>query len=124
MVWNELATRDPDTACAFYDSLFGWTTVLMPEMDYRTVNVSGRAVGGVTPMGEGFPSELPTHWLTYIAVDDTPAAAERCVALGGSVVNGPIDTPIGPIAVLADPTGAVFAVGTFRDIDDPNDWPG
>jgi hypothetical protein len=34
-----------------------------------------------------------------------------------------MDTPIGPIAVLADPTGAVFAVGAFREIDDPNDWP-
>jgi hypothetical protein len=123
VVWSELGTRDPDRATAFYDALLGWTTVTMPEMDYRTLNVSGRAVAGVMTMGEGYPPDLPTHWLTYFAVEDTSATVDRCRELGGSVMNGPMDTPIGPIAVLADPTGAVFAVGAFREIDDPNDWP-
>jgi len=27
------------------------------------------------------------------------------------------------MAVLQDPNGAVFAIGRFTEIDDPNDWP-
>lgn len=68
------------------------------------------------------PDEVPPHWLTYFAVADVPASVDRLVALGGSVVAGPMDSPIGPFAVVADPTGATFAIGAFTQIDDPNDW--
>jgi hypothetical protein len=33
------------------------------------------------------------------------------------------DTPVGQMAVLHDLAGAVFAIGQFTAIDDPNDWP-
>jgi predicted enzyme related to lactoylglutathione lyase len=125
-VWNELATRDPDAATGFYDSLLGWSTAPMDPSDaagYRVVSVQGRVVAGLMPMGPEFPAEIPTHWLTYFAVDDAQATADRCAATGGAVVQGPFPTPVGTMAVLRDPTGAVFAIGAMVNIDDPNEWP-
>ncbi len=125
VVWNELATREPDAASAFYDSLMGWTSAPMDPSDaagYRVISVQGRVVAGLMPMGAEFPADIPTHWLTYFAVDDAQATADRCAATGGAVVQGPFPTPVGTMAVLRDPTGAVFAIGAMVNIDDPNEW--
>ena len=125
VVWNELSTRDPDAAMAFLDPLLGWSTQPMDDggMGYRVILVAGRAVGGVMPMGPGFPAEVPTHWMTYFAVADAPHAADRAVALGGTVIVPPFETPVGTMSVLADPFGAPFAVGAMTAPDDPNAWP-
>ena len=45
-----------------------------------------------------------------------PSAA-KAKDLGGQVLAGPIPTPIGPMATLQDPQGAVFTV--FH----PDEWP-
>jgi predicted enzyme related to lactoylglutathione lyase len=74
-------------------------------------------------MGEGFPPEAPTNWMTYFAVADLADVVARCTSAGGSVVVPPFDTPVGQMAVLQDPAGAVFSIGQFTAIDDPNDWP-
>jgi uncharacterized protein len=125
VTWNELNVRDPDTACAFYDALLGFETIGMPgsEMSYRVVTLAGRWIAGVMPMGDSFPPGIPTNWLTYFAVEDAEAACARCTELGGHVMAPPFDTPVGPMAVLTDTAGAVFAIGAFTDIDDPNAWP-
>jgi hypothetical protein len=44
------------------------------------------------------------------AVEDADAAIAEAQGRGGSLLHGPIDTPHGPMAVLADPAGAVFSV--------------
>jgi hypothetical protein len=46
----------------------------------------------------------------YFAVENTDAAVERAVALGGSVLDGPADSDFGRVAQLADPTGGMFKV--------------
>ena len=127
VVWSELNTRDTDAATSFYNALLGWTTTPM-DMDgspdpYLLVNVQGRAVAGVMKMGDQFPPEVPTNWLTYFAVDGTQEAVDKASALGGGVVAPPFDTPVGVMAVLHDPTGAVFAIGTMVGVEDPNAWP-
>lgn len=122
-VWNELTVRDTETALAFYRAVFGWETEKVEGMDYWVLKVSGRAVGGCMPMGDGWPEGVPTHWMTYFAVDDVDATAARCEELGGAVSVPPQDMPVGRFAVLNDPNGAVFSVGAFTEIDDPNDWP-
>jgi len=47
--WNELMTRDPDAALAFYTALLGWTTqtMAMPDGNYHVVRVGETPVGGV-----------------------------------------------------------------------------
>lgn len=42
---------------------------------------------------------------TDLLVDDVPAALERFVAAGGTVAAGPIDIPVGRLAVAEDPFG-------------------
>lgn len=116
LCWNELNTRDPDRATAFYSSLFGWTAKAS-EMDaeYTEWQVDGRSVAGmmrITPeMGP-----VPPNWLTYFACDDTDDVCAKAGAAGGAVFVPPTDIPPGRFAVAADPQGAVFAVITMADM--------
>jgi len=54
--------------------------------------------------------DIPPHWTVYFAVSDAEAIAKRVSELGGNVTVPPFDTPVGKIAVLADPQGAHFSV--------------
>jgi predicted enzyme related to lactoylglutathione lyase len=110
--WDQLMTPDPAAAREYYGPLFGWTfqTRDMGPMGEYTFAMRGdRCSVGILPM----PPEAgaPPHWLAYVAVDDVDAAAARCGELDGRVWKEPGDIPsVGRFAVLADPTGAVFAV--------------
>jgi hypothetical protein len=53
---------------------------------------------------------VPNHWHVYFAVADADATVAKIKQLGGSVVVEPFDTPIGKMAVVADPQGAVFSL--------------
>ena len=46
----------------------------------------------------------------YFGTADADATAVKAAELGGSVVVPPFDTPVGRIAVLSDPQGAMFSV--------------
>lgn len=121
LAWNELTTRDVDGSRAFYGAVFGWRSA---EMEfgggrYLTWHLAGadepdpakNAIGGLMPMeGEMWPPDLPSHWMTYFAIDDADATAARARELGGVVTVAPFDTPAGRIAVLSDPAGAAVSV--------------
>ena len=62
--------------------------------------------GGMMDITGMAPDEAPANWLVYFTVPDADAAAETTKAAGGQVVNGPVDIPVGRLAVLADPQGA------------------
>ena len=113
MTWNELQTRDPETASAFYSGLFGWETEPMKEdgrLVYTTIkNAAGWANGGFMAMTEG-RGDAPAHWLAYFTVASCDEAAGLARELGGAVLAGPMDLGAGRIAVLADPQGATFAI--------------
>ena len=64
--------------------------------------------GGIFTMGDDFPPEIPAYWGIYFATSDVDADAAKITELGGTVMTGPIDTPAGRIAVVADPAGAIF----------------
>jgi len=125
LAWNELNVRDVDTAIKFYDALLGSSTEPMDDSPdpYRLMKIEGRAVAGVMHMGDQFPEGVPTQWVPYFAVDDADASCQAASDAGGGVIAAPFDTPVGKMAVLHDPTGAVFAIGAFEYIDDPNEWP-
>ncbi|MEO8071863.1 MAG: VOC family protein [Acidobacteriota bacterium] len=53
--------------------------------------------------------------MSYIAVDDVDAAAEKVTELGGSVRVPPTDIlNTGRFCVINDPTGAVFSLITLK----------
>jgi predicted enzyme related to lactoylglutathione lyase len=111
--WNELGTRDPAAAKAFYSAVFGWGTKdhEMGEMGIYTEWLAGEAsIGGMMDISGRVPDEVPAHWLTYFAVENTDAAVETAKSSGGGVSFGPIDIPAGRFAIVTDPHGAAFAV--------------
>lgn len=111
--WNELNTRDTAAAKEFYATVFGWTYEDMEVENvgtYTGLQVDGKSVGGMLDITGRVPDEVPAHWLTYFAVEDTDATLEKLKELGGSVSFGPIDIIAGRFAVVTDPFGAVFAV--------------
>lgn len=112
--WNELNTRDPEGAKAFYGAVFGWS---FEDHDmggmgtYTEWKVGEDSVGGMMDMANTqMPPQVPPHWLTYFAVENTDAALDQVKSSGGSVAFGPIDIPAGRFAVVGDPFGAMFAV--------------
>ncbi len=111
LCWNELATRDVPASTAFYSKLFGWEAKPgeNPEQPYTEWQAGGRTVAGMMPM-DRMPAEVPAHWLAYFAVADCAATLQRVAQLGGTVRMGPMNTPLGPFGVIADPQGAVCAV--------------
>jgi len=108
VIWNELITDNP-AAVGFYEQVLGVTTSTadMGEDKYTMFEVGGQQVGGTMP--PQMPG-VPNHWHVYFAVADADATVAKIKQLGGSVVVEPFDTPIGKMAVVADPQGAVFSL--------------
>lgn len=114
-VWFEVMTHDFDAAARFYTEVLDAELVPMTEemeddsFRYVTNGAQDTATWGlgdatgVIPEGEG-------GWRIYFAVDACDAAVERIRELGGSLLDGPIDSPFGRIATVADPTGASFQI--------------
>jgi len=108
VVWNELITDNP-AAVSFYEQVLGVTTTTadMGEDKYTMFQVGDKEVGGTMPPQM---AGVPNHWHVYFAVADADATAAKIKQLGGSVMVEPFDTPIGKMAVVADPQGAVFSL--------------
>jgi predicted enzyme related to lactoylglutathione lyase len=111
--WNELATRDMDTAKAFYTKVFPWTAK-SNDMDggqqYTEWQIDGRSIGGGMTIGEMIPASVPPNWLVYFVVANTDEIVKRAQELGAKVMSPATDIPQGRMAVLSDPQGAAFAV--------------
>ncbi|MFJ8333373.1 VOC family protein [Streptomyces sp. NPDC094437] len=109
IIWNELNTSDTDAAASFYATTLGISAVTMKGSDgYFSLNVDERAVGGMQALSDA--PGVPSHWLTYFAVDDTDSTVDALVRAGGSVLAPPVDMLAGRMAIVQDPQGGVFAV--------------
>lgn len=116
--WNELETRDPETAKEFYGRVFGWEFDREDApggMAYFVARVGENRVAGMADISGRMPDEVPAHWMTYFVVESPEGAIEKAEAGGGSVQFGPIEIPVGRFAMLTDPWGAAFAVVRFSD---------
>jgi len=113
--WSELYTRDIPAAQEFYRKVFGWgiEETDMPFGKYTLFDVDGRAIAGGMDMSAFLPDSIPPHWLVYFNVENTDDSIAKVKELGGTVVDGPKETPMGPFAVIQDPVGAAFAVIQF-----------
>ena len=108
VVWNELITDNP-ASLAFYEQVVGLTTAAtdMGGGEYTLLRAAGQDVGGsMRPMMEG----VPNHWHVYFAVADVDGSVAKVKDLGGQAIAEPFDTPIGKMAVVQDPQGAVFSL--------------
>ena len=111
--WADLATRDTKKAIDFYSKLLGWEIKAMEggSMPYWVVNVGGQGEGGIMPMPDMVPKEVPSYWLPYFGSADVQASVDKAVSLGATVLAPLTEVPnMVVFAVLADPAGASFAV--------------
>ncbi|WP_151526281.1 VOC family protein [Serinicoccus kebangsaanensis] len=111
--WNELMSRDIEASTAFYTAVFGWEYDGM-EMPFGTYHVirggDEGGLGGLMAMPPDVPAEVPSYWTVYFLVEDADAAIDRARELGGRLVHGPDDMPVGRLATIEDPQGGVFMV--------------
>ena len=110
--WSELLTRDTMAAGKFYSGLFGWTMkdISMQDMTYTLFSKGSTQAAGMMSIRKEW-GPMPSNWLTYFAVDDCDARADRAKRLGGKIGHPPTDVPgIGRFSVLQDPQGAFFAI--------------
>ncbi len=110
--WHELYSTDAEAAWGFYSDLFEWPETASMDMGengmYRMFGADGTTAGGMCNK----PPQIPTSsWLLYVQVSDLDRAVERVTALGGQLINGPMEVPGGDrVAQCIDPQGAAFAL--------------
>jgi uncharacterized protein len=110
--WIDLGTPDQDAAGEFYGALFGWSLQEDENAEqtggYRVAVLKDKAVGGVMKlMQEG----QPPAWMTYVSVEDADEVAAKAKAAGGEAIVEPMSVlDYGRMAILKDPTGAVFGL--------------
>lgn len=136
--WNssDLHTTDTEAASEFYGTVFGWQTDMMELGEFKSWLFflpgygdfleqydpeirSRQASQGVPPgfenaVGWMAQTDQSPRFVVTFGVADTDATVRRCEELGGSVIQPPADK--GPVrdAVLADPEGAVFRIGSYN----------
>src|SRR6478736_6508190 len=115
--WPELATTDQKGAVAFYRALFGWDLneqPMGPGEVYSMFQMRGKHVGaGYTMRPDERKMGVPAHWNSYVTVADADESAKQAESLGAKVLAPPFDVmDAGRMAVIQDPTGAVFQLWT------------
>jgi predicted enzyme related to lactoylglutathione lyase len=113
--WVELATTDQSAAKNFYGSLLGWSVADMPMGPgdfYSIFKLEGRDTGAAYTLRKDQRERgVPPHWMVYVAVESADKAAAKADELGGKILAPAFDVfDAGRMAVLQDPTGAIFCV--------------
>src|SRR5271165_5534232 len=104
----ELNTTDLAKAKEFYSSLFKWELQdanLGPMGTYTMIKVGEGTGGGM--MKHPMPG-APSHWLSYVAVDDIAASTAKAKALGATVIVEVMGA--GWLSIIMDPTGAALGL--------------
>lgn len=111
--WVELHSDDVDADLAWLKSTFGFEVEQMPMPDggaYYILNAGGKPRGGLC---RSYNEAVAGQWINWVEVPDVDAALARANAHGGKAPEEGQDWPgIGRMAMVTDPTGAVFGMIT------------
>ena len=115
--WNELITADPKASADFYGKLFGWQAVpFVPKggptggPPYTLFKTDPNDMGTGGMMQAPAPG-IPTHWLSYVVVENVDQTVAKATELGGKALTPVMDIgEVGRIAVIQDPLGAVVGL--------------
>lgn len=113
--WVELGTSDGEGAKKFYTELFGWgftDNPIGPNMVYTMLKLDGKDVGALYQLTPEMSAQgIPPHWLSYVSVTSVDETAAKAKDAGGTLMKEAFDVfDVGRMAVVKDPTGAVFAL--------------
>lgn len=118
--WQELTTTDLNAAKTFYKELLGWNMEQskMTNIEYSEIHLDGNAVGGMMQItkdwGENW-EQIPSGWMTYMAVDDVDSTVEKIKENKGEICMPAFDMPgVGRMAVAKDPSGVSFSIISFK----------
>ena len=116
---NELWTTDVTAAITFYKTLAGFKqeTIDLPAGEkYHQLIKADRIRAGVVEVPW---KDVKPNWLPYVAVPDISATISLARALGAKILIEPSDTiSDDSVAVIADPSGAVFAIQNIGSDED------
>jgi predicted enzyme related to lactoylglutathione lyase len=114
LTWNELMTRDLDSAKEFYGKVFGWTydVMEMPTGPYNVIEGGENGgLGALMGMPPDVPEQVPNHWGVYFAVASVDDSIAKVETAGGQVVMPPMDIPgVGRMTVVHDTAGGAFSL--------------
>jgi hypothetical protein len=85
-VWHDMMTTDLDASLAFYQALFPeWTIneLVMGDFTYPIIHVNGFDMGGFVALGDA--PGVPSHCISYVAVEDCDATVAKFEAAGAHV---------------------------------------
>jgi len=110
IVHVEIPSADVTANAKFYQDLFGWKIMPMPEMNY-TMWEAEDGTGGGFP---GISDEAPAgKVIVYIASDDIDTDLKQVVKLGGKVIHKKMEIPqMGWFAMFEDLSENVLALYT------------
>lgn len=107
----EIPADDPGRAQRFYEGLFGWKFVTIPDFpDYfmYTTAAGDEGVGGAIGKRD---ATAPSQVRNYVEVDSIEETAAKVGALGGQVMRDKVEVPgMGWYSVLADSEGNELAL--------------
>jgi predicted enzyme related to lactoylglutathione lyase len=105
-VWFELVSKEPKKAQAFYSEVLGWTVQAFPMGDqtYEMIFAGDTMIGGYAAPKS---ASQPSHWISYLSVDNVDETVKAAAANGGKVIDAPYEIPgVGRTARITDPQGA------------------
>ena len=127
--WHELNTWNALESRNFYRRTLGWSfeKVSLPDGEpYWIARKDGRTVGGVYSLTAPRFKGIPSHWMTYMKVDDVEQAEADALKAGGEITRPVTQLPgIGKIALVSDASGAMIGLiepddGDLADRDPSN----
>jgi uncharacterized protein len=114
-IWSILNCRDVPAAREFYAQAFGWQVSAPggPEIPvpYEEFGLNGLRIGGLNPMPDMIPAEVPSFWSVIFAVDNCDAMTKKAESLGGQVwLRNDSSMPHMTFSGINDPTGGAFTI--------------
>jgi hypothetical protein len=108
--WNELWTDDLNNSVDFYKSLFNYTLEeykTRSDNDYVILRTKEKRRAGVIKIPY---DDVKPNWLPYLAVKNVKDVESKVKELGGDILVASEGIIGNDAAILADPSGAVFAI--------------
>ena len=116
-IGSELWTIDLDKAIALYTAVAGYELDVIEVgagIKYHLLTRDSMPRAGVVNIT--WDKDKP-NWIPYIAVKDVLQIIAQVEKLGGRLlIKSSEDTRDNPLAIIADPSGAVFGIQQIRDV--------
>ncbi|WP_418908871.1 VOC family protein [Glutamicibacter endophyticus] len=110
-VWFEQMSQGYAADVEFYRQTLGWEPAeIEGGLNYVTNRPEREATAGLCDAAGFLPASAGSYWRVYFQCDDVDAGVERVIELGGALLDGPMDSPFGRLATVADREGGSFQI--------------